>query len=122
MKSAILALTVILTSSAVPAAELEQRSAADRGWKPLFNGKDLTGWRPYGKQATPGAGWKVEDGILKKVQGIRGGDIMTEGKFDDFELSWEWRISPAGNNGLKYFVTEDRPATPGPEYQMIDDA
>jgi hypothetical protein len=47
--------------------------------------------------SSPGAGWKVEDGILKKVANLRGGDIITEEKFSDFELSWEWRISPAGN-------------------------
>ena len=41
--------------------------------------------------------------------------------FDDFELSWEWRIARAGNNGVKYLVTEDRPSAPGHEYQMIDD-
>src|SRR5262249_11964221 len=42
--------------------------------------------------------------------------------FDDFDLTWEWRISPRGNNGIKYLVTEDRPSAPGHEYQMIDDA
>lgn len=122
MKPAIIALTLILTTAVLPGAEPEQSASADRDWKPLFNGKNLAGWRAYGKQTAPGAGWKVEDGILKKVQGVRGGDIMTNEKFDDFELSWEWRISAAGNNGLKYFVTEERPSSPGPEYQMIDDA
>jgi hypothetical protein len=42
--------------------------------------------------------------------------------FTDFELRWEWRIGPDGNNGIKYLVTEDRPSSPGHEYQMIDDA
>ena len=41
--------------------------------------------------------------------------------FTDFELSWEWRVPPGGNNGVKYLVTEDRPQSPGHEYQMIDD-
>jgi hypothetical protein len=122
MKSAILALVLILSNTVLRADEPAQRTSPDREWKSLFNGKDLTGWRAYGKPAPPGSGWKVEDGILKKIQGVRGGDIITDQKFDDFELSWEWRISSAGNNGLKYFVTEDRPSTPGPEYQMIDDA
>ena len=70
----------------------------------------------------PAKGWKVEDGILKKIGGERGGDIITQETFDNFDLLWEWRISPAGNNGIKYFVTEDRPCAPGHEYQMIDDA
>jgi len=63
----------------------------------------------------------VEDGILKKVGGEQGGEIITEQKFNDFEVSWEWRISEAGNNGLKYLVTEERPSAPGHEYQMLDD-
>jgi Domain of Unknown Function (DUF1080) len=122
MKSAVLVLNIMLAAGVLLAADLAQPSSANQAWKPLFNGKDLTGWRPYGKRAIPGAGWKVEDGILKKIQGMRGGDIITDEKFDNFELSWEWRISPAGNNGVKYFVTEERPSAPGPEYQMIDDA
>jgi hypothetical protein len=92
------------------------------GWKPLFNGKDLSGWRQYGKQTPPGEGWKVEDGVLKKVAKLRGGDIIHTNKFDDFEFAWEWRIPPKGNNGVKYLVTEQRASAPGHEYQMIDDA
>ena len=81
----------------------------------LFNGKDLSGWRLYGKQAPPGEGWKVENGILKKLAKVRGGDIITTNKFDDFDLTWEWRVEKGANNGLKYFVTEQRPGAPGHE-------
>jgi len=36
-------------------------------WTPLFDGKSLTGWRAYNKKdAPPGPGWVVENGILKK--------------------------------------------------------
>jgi hypothetical protein len=91
------------------------------GWRLLFDGKTLAGWRAYNKQSPPGAGWKVEDGLLKKVGGQRGGDIITEDQFGDFEFSWEWKISMGGNNGVKYLVTEQRPSAPGHEYQMIDD-
>jgi pimeloyl-ACP methyl ester carboxylesterase len=92
------------------------------GWRLLFDGKTTHGWRGYKQTAMPAKGWKVEDGILKKVGGESGGDIITEEKFDNFDLSWEWRVSPGGNNGLKYLVTEDRPSAPGHEYQMVDDA
>jgi hypothetical protein len=30
-------------------------------------------------------------------------------------------VAPGGNSGVKYFVTEERPKSPGHEYQMIDD-
>jgi hypothetical protein len=102
---------------------LNQLTAAEKaaGWKLLFNGNTLEGWRLYGSKALPGPGWQVQDGMLKKAAKIRGGDIITEEKFGDFELSWEWRISTNGNNGIKYLVTEQRTAGPGHEYQMLDD-
>jgi hypothetical protein len=91
------------------------------GWKLLFNGKNLDGWRGYTLKGLPESGWKVEDGLLKTVAKSKGKELITEQKFDDFELAWEWRVEPGGNNGIKYFVTESRPQAPGPEYQMIDD-
>jgi len=93
-------------------------------WTLLFDGKTLEGWRPYGKPAgMPIAeGWKVEEGLLHKVPGVKGGDIITEKQYTDFELEWVWRLAKNANNGLKYCVTEARPGAPGYEYQMIDDA
>lgn len=91
------------------------------GWTLLFDGTSTKGWRAYKKQSFPTTGWKVEDGVLKKVGGEQGGDIVTEKTFDNFDLVWEWRISPGGNNGLKYLVTEERAGAPGHEYQLIDD-
>ena len=91
------------------------------GWQPLFDGKSLTGWRSYRKTNAPQQGWIAEDGILKKVAKVRGGDIVTERTFGDFDLRWEWRIATNGNNGLKYLVTEERASAPGHEYQMLDD-
>lgn len=91
------------------------------GWKLLFDGKTTQGWRSYRKETFPEKGWVVEDGCLKKVAKVRGGDIITEAKFDDFELRWEWRVALGGNNGLKYLVSEERPGAPGHEYQMVDD-
>ena len=124
MQFALLTLLLSFTTIASQGAELNQLTPQEKtaGWKLLFNGKDLAGWRLYGKETPPGPGWKVEEGILKKLADVRGGDIITTDMFEDFELSWEWRISPAGNNGVKYLVTESRPSAPGHEYQMIDDA
>lgn len=114
---------LVLSSVLAHGAEPNQLSAEEKssGWKLLFNGKDLTGWRTYNKPSTPGAGWKVEDGILTKPAKAPGGNIITTEEFTDYELSWEWKIAEKGNNGLKYLVTEKRPGAPGPEYQMLDD-
>ena len=105
------------------AAELNHLTAEEKaaGWKLIFDGRTTTGWRGYKKQAMPDKGWKVEDGLLKKVAGERGGDIVTEQTFHDFEFAWEWKVAPAGNNGVKYLVTEERAGAPGHEYQLIDD-
>ncbi|MGC8830159.1 MAG: 3-keto-disaccharide hydrolase [Verrucomicrobiia bacterium] len=100
---------------------LTDREKAE-GWRLLFDGKTTEGWRGYRKQTFPTTGWKVEDGCLKKIAGERGGDIITKEQFEDFELEWDWRLAPKGNNGVKYFVTEQRPGAPGHEYQMIDDS
>ncbi len=91
------------------------------GWQMLFNGHDLINWRAYGSDVRPMAGWKVEEGVLKKIAGSPGGNIITKKKYKDFTLVWEWRISEKGNNGIKYLVTEDRPNAPGPEFQILDD-
>jgi hypothetical protein len=120
-------LALVLLSLLAPAL-LQAQSQKDltaeekaAGWKLLFDGQSLRGWRLYNKKAAPQAGWKAEDGILKKLARERGGDIVTDATFDDFDLVWEWRISPGGNNGLKYLVTEERSSAPGHEYQMLDD-
>jgi hypothetical protein len=105
-----------------------QLTAAEKkdGWVLLFNGKDLDGWRGYKRPDATGTRWVVEDGQLtlkpgdsKDTRGQR--DIVSNAAFDQFELAWEWRVSPGGNSGLKYFVLEDRDAAIGHEYQIIDD-
>lgn len=117
----LLALAFTPLFSAEPALTAAEKSA---GWRLLFDGHSLAGWRLYGgttKPAPIGPGWKAEDGILKKLAGTKGGDLITEATFDNFELSWEWRLAKGANNGVKYFVTEKRPQAPGIEYQLIDD-
>jgi len=49
--------------------------------------------------------------------------LITADKYDNFELSIEWKISKEGNSGILYHVTEeyDAPYLSGPEYQLIDD-
>jgi hypothetical protein len=115
-----LAAAFVLAAGAVFAGDNELTEAEKaQGWQLLFDGKTLDGWRTYaGKQA---AGWEVKDGTLHAIANARGVELITEKKYDNFELAWEWKLPPAGNNGVKYFVTEQRPSAPGHEYQMVDD-
>jgi hypothetical protein len=96
------------------------KAEAAAGWQVLFDGKTFAGWRGF--RGAPIAGWEISDGTLHAIAKTRGVELVTEKLFSDFELTWEWKLPHAGNNGVKYFVTETRPTTPGHEYQMIDDA
>jgi hypothetical protein len=90
------------------------------GWKLLFDGKSAEGWRNY-KKPDIGSGWKVVEGGLTRAD--RGaGDIVTIDQYGAFELSLEYRISPGGNSGLMFHVTEDgaAPWHSGPEIQIQD--
>jgi hypothetical protein len=102
-------------------AEANELTAEERaaGWRLLFDGKTTNGWRGVRKTVFPAQGWTIDDGWLKKIAKVRGGDLITVDQFADFELQWEWRLAPGGNNGVKYFFTETRGV--GHEYQMIDD-
>lgn len=93
-----------------------------QGWRLLFNGKDTSAFKTFGKDTFPGQGWTVRDGMLVKMPDVRGGDIVTREVFGDFEFSWEWRLPRSGNNGVKYFILEERGKALGHEYQMIDEA
>jgi hypothetical protein len=63
----------------------------------LFNGKDLTGW-----EATGGAKWTVEDGMLVGTQGEKNapGDLFTTGTYKDFIASLTYRAEWPCNSGL----------------------
>jgi hypothetical protein len=101
----------------------DQEKAA--GWKLLFDGKTAEGWRAYRGKSMPDK-WHVEDGALvfKPGSGKRGGDIVTTDEYDSFELAFEWKISPGGNSGVMYRVTEEEgaPYFTGVEYQILDNA
>src|SRR5688500_12473010 len=118
-----LILSLALQPASITATPPNTLSAAEQasGWQLLFDGKGLDAWRGYRRDTLPDAGWKVADGTIQTVAKVKGADLVTRRTFNDFEFSWEWRIAPGGNNGVKYLVTETRPRSPGHEYQMIDD-
>ncbi|MBW8885480.1 MAG: DUF1080 domain-containing protein, partial [Planctomycetia bacterium] len=90
-------------ADAPPNTLTEAEKAA--GWKLLFDGKTTDGWRNYQKPDIA-PGWKVENGEL--VRGTeKAVDIVTTDKYGAFELSLEYNISPGGNSGLMYHVTEE---------------
>ena len=93
------------------------------GWIVLFDGKSTDAWRGYRRDSFPTVGWTIEDGALKTIVGGDRVDLITKEKFRNFEFECEWRVSPGGNSGIIYLVTEDEPDSwrTGPEMQILDD-
>ncbi|MFZ4984810.1 MAG: 3-keto-disaccharide hydrolase [Blastocatellia bacterium] len=127
---------VVKGQSKQPATPVNTLSKAEKaaGWRLLFDGTSLTGWRGFHSDQNAGnpipGGWKVESGTLHKQAGRGtaeqpGGDLITVDQFGNFELSIEWQISKAGNSGIKYLVSESLPPTGRGaisfEYQVLDD-
>jgi hypothetical protein len=90
---------------------------APPGFMPLFNGKDLTGWKSTGKMSV----WGADKGVIY-VQGGGGGWLMTEKEYDNFELRLEYKMSKGANSGVGLrSPLEGDPAYVGMEIQLIDD-
>lgn len=103
-----------------------------QGWELLFDGQSTAGWHNYGKTGSVGNAWKAQDGTLyldaaSKKTGATGGDIVTNGEYENFHLSLDWKISPNGNSGIMFYVQEDpqkyeQTYHTGPEMQVLDNA
>jgi hypothetical protein len=88
----------------------------------LFDGTSLVGWTRLDGKPIDDA-WEIVDGMLHLKEGrARGANLVTQQEFANFDLQFEWRISPGGNNGLKYRVRRYGNQTLGCEYQILDDA
>ena len=101
------------------------------GWKLLFDGKTMNGWRGAYLEGLPAKGWSVNEGVLivhesGGGEAAFGGDIVTKDEYSNFELQLDFMLTEGANSGIKYFVIEELPKTPGSakglEYQLLDDA
>ena len=123
-----------------PQVDLSGFVTDSEGYVVIFNGKDFTGWRGYGKDNVPGK-WTIEDGAIKfngsgggEAQDGEGGDIIFSHKFKNFELSLEWKVSKGGNSGIFYLAQEISTTDENgnvrmepiyisaPEFQVLDNA
>lgn len=105
MKLLILALSSTLIVMAAD-NQLTPEEKSD-GWKLLFDGKSMNEWTDSaGKPMTRDA-WTIEDGSLKpRSKPTLTEDLFTKDKFGDFELVFDWKISPGGNSGVKYRIQD----------------
>ena len=131
---------VFLTISSIHFAVAQSNNANDamlnkltpaeikKGWKLLFDGSTLTGWKTYNR-TDMATSWGVKDGAIfldakKGRSDVAKGDLVTLEDYDDFEFSVEWKISDCGNSGIMYRIVEDpkykQPYLTGPEMQVLD--
>lgn len=91
------------------------------GFVPLFNGRDLSGWKPV--NCAPET-FTVRDGRII-VSGVPTGVMRTERMYENFVVELEWmHLKPRGNAG--FFVHSGAlpargvPFTKGHEVQVLD--
>ena len=94
--AAILTLLLISGFAATAAAADEK----EEGFRPLFNGKDTSGWRlrnPNGHNS-----WTVQDGVLKNTAGgdVHGTDLVTDQKYWNFTVRFEYMVPDGSNSGF----------------------
>ena len=113
---------LVLSALVLGIAQIASSAEKDDGFVPLFNGKDLTGWKTTGN-------WMVEkDGTvtLKPRPGEEGWQrydayLTTERTYRDFILDLEFRILEEGNSGV--FLRVGDPSSQvntGFEVQILD--
>ncbi|MFO1515006.1 MAG: DUF1080 domain-containing protein [Verrucomicrobiota bacterium] len=93
MKKLFLTLTLLTTSLAFALA-------ADEGFRPLFNGTNTAGW--HLRKADGHNSWTVEGGVLKNTvnKGEHGTDLVTDQKFKDFTVKYEFMVPDNSNSGF----------------------
>ena len=85
----------------------------------LLENQSLQHWMTPGGDEPP-AGWQLgSDGVLHMAG--KGGNLLTREEFGDFELWFEFKITPKGNSGIKYRVQKYGGSWLGLEYQVLDD-
>lgn len=101
-----------------------------QGWELLFDGVSTKGWRGAYKESFPEKGWEVKDGLLSVLpaegkESTNGGDIVTLKEYENFELTFQFKLTEGANSGVKYYVTEkenNQGSAIGLEFQILDDA
>jgi Domain of Unknown Function (DUF1080) len=102
----------------IPTAEANQTldKMASEGYQSIFNGKDLTGW------AGPVDEYQIHEGAIMCKPG-KGGTLHTVDEYENFEARLEFKLPPAGNNGLaiRYPGHGDTAYVGMCELQILDD-
>ena len=104
----------------VAAFSLCLAARAEPGFVSLFDGKTLNGWKETHK--TRGPSYYVTNGVIASPANAAN-DLITDGTFADYILRLDFKLAPAGNNGIGIrvpFETNDLTYS-GNEVQILDD-
>ena len=128
MKKLMILPAMLLACSSLMAQNTNELTAKEKrqGWTLLFDGTTTTGWHSF-QRTSVAPGWTASNATLQldPKSPDSGGDIVTDGEYENYELSIDWNIAEEGNSGIILLVNEDKQydATylTGPEYQLLDD-
>jgi len=116
-------------ANATPAKNTLTPEEEAAGWILLFDGVSTDGWHGWNQESFPESGWDVADGdlVVAASDGSEaglGGDIVSDAVFSDFELVFDFLLTPVGNSGVFYRVVEHAGMDMwqvAPEFQVLDD-
>lgn len=95
LSSLFVALAVCWTTARATAAEQQPLNQPPPGFRALFNGQDLSGWKADEQTKEH---WQVVDGVL--VYDGKGKSLATEEEFGNFVLYVDWKIEKGGDSGI----------------------
>jgi len=112
-----LAVITLLAGAGHPARAEEKLNKPPKGFKALFNGKDLTNWQglielPKRNELSPdqrqeqqaiadklmAAHWTVKDGVL--IYDGKGNSLQSAKDYGNFEMYVDWKLTPKGDSGI----------------------
>jgi len=116
------------TNPAVPEISYLNNRLTERekeeGWKLLWDGHTMNGWKNALSDQPPDEGWTISDGILT-VHPAENADVVTEDSFRNFIIELDFNITRGANSGIKYFINPGfyggKGHTIGCEFQILDD-
>lgn len=88
----------------------------------LFDGTSMDNFRGY-KTEEIGKGWKIVGDVLEFDGTKKSGDIITKKEYENFDLTFDWKVTEGANSGIMYRVSlgDQAPYLSGPEFQILDD-
>ena len=102
-------IALFAAAAVVAIVTIGQAAEPSAGFTPLFNGKDLTGWKtfldPKVPDADPKTVWTIKDGEIHCI-GKPHGYLLTDEEYGEYVLrvQWRWPAEP-GNSGVFVHVS-----------------